>query len=193
MKLRYLLFACIVWLMGAIGCAGIQKGSLLYASQATVRVDVYENGEQVGVCSGVVVEEDKILSAQHCCVTGEVGYKDKITVIYKTDELLDLCIIITETDDIKPIHLAKDIPNKYDTIYSIGSPLGIDDIITQGRFIRIEEDYMLFSMPGFSGNSGGSIVNEYGQLVSIMVAGVPIYPQITIGVELDDIKTFLQN
>jgi len=61
------------------------------------------------------------------------------------------------------------------TVYALGSPLGIQNTITQGLICnpsRVEDytDFILFSAAISSGSSGGALINKYGEAVGITAA-----------------------
>lgn len=61
------------------------------------------------------------------------------------------------------------------TVYAFGSPLGIQNTITQGLIcnpLRIEggTDFILFSAAISNGSSGGALINKYGEAVGITAA-----------------------
>lgn len=61
------------------------------------------------------------------------------------------------------------------TVYALGSPLGLQNTITQGLIcnpLRQEEgvEYILFSAAISSGSSGGALINKYGQVIGITAA-----------------------
>jgi len=63
-------------------------------------------------------------------------------------------------------------------VYSIGYPVGISDVLTQGiysrpEFIEIEgQYYMLHSAKIFKGSSGGPLLNKYARAVGINTWGI---------------------
>lgn len=61
------------------------------------------------------------------------------------------------------------------TVYAFGSPLGIQNTITQGLIcnpLRVEDgtNFILFSAAISSGSSGGALINKYGEAVGITAA-----------------------
>lgn len=60
-------------------------------------------------------------------------------------------------------------------VYAFGSPLGIQNTITQGLICnpsRVEDntDFILFSAAISSGSSGGALINKYGDVIGITAA-----------------------
>lgn len=61
------------------------------------------------------------------------------------------------------------------TVYAFGSPLGIQNTITQGLIcnpLRVEDDtnFILFSAAISRGSSGGALINKYGEAIGITAA-----------------------
>ena len=98
----------------------------------------------------------------------------------------------TEIADIEPITGTE--------IYVVGNPMGIEDVITDGRNIIYQGNFMYVIAPAYFGNSGGGIYNYEGKLVGIMshianlkpAEGLPDYV-IAGTVRLETIKKFLKD
>lgn len=61
------------------------------------------------------------------------------------------------------------------SVYAFGSPLGIQNTITQGLIcnpLRVEDDtdFILFSAAISRGSSGGALINKYGEAIGITAA-----------------------
>ena len=53
------------------------------------------------------------------------------------------------------------------TIYAVGSPVGLKDTFTAGVVSALRDDYIQTDATIFSGSSGGPIVDEYGGVCGI--------------------------
>ena len=53
------------------------------------------------------------------------------------------------------------------TVYAVGSPLGISDMLTSGIVTRIAKDFIIIDTQIHSGSSGGPLISESGQVVGI--------------------------
>jgi serine protease Do len=95
------------------------------------------------------------------------------------DKTFDLALIKTEID---PSYVfggyAEQIPAPGDRIYAIGSPAGLEKTITSGiisamgrRLLQVG-DSMQVDVPLNPGNSGGPLLNEKGDLIGIVFAGM---------------------
>lgn len=65
---------------------------------------------------------------------------------------------------------AGETPQQGQSVYAIGSPLGIRDIITSGILSRVEDDVLITDSQLLPGNSGGPLINAAGQVLGINTA-----------------------
>lgn len=59
------------------------------------------------------------------------------------------------------------MPRQTDTVYAIGSPLGISDTVTMGTFTGTRDGLLVTDARVMPGNSGGPMVNEDGEVVGV--------------------------
>jgi len=95
------------------------------------------------------------------------------------DKAMDLALIRA---DYKPEYVFsvvdRTIPKPGDTIYAIGSPLGLEKTVTQGivsalgrRFLPLGDEFQIDAAVN-GGNSGGPVVDREGRLAGIVFAGM---------------------
>jgi len=85
-------------------------------------------------------------------------------------------------------------------IYVLGSPLGIPFSISQGVVMnRAFSKYIFYDALGNPGNSGGPMVNQYGEVVGITVKGLrmggffnPFITTMPVALPIDDVVTVLR-
>lgn len=58
-------------------------------------------------------------------------------------------------------------PTQGQTVYAIGSPLGMRDSVTKGIVAKLEKDYVITDAQIQPGNSGGPLVNEQGEVIGV--------------------------
>jgi hypothetical protein len=83
----------------------------------------------------------------------------------------DLLLLAPIDSNIQPRYyaeLANTEPLTGTEIYVVGNPTGIEDVITDGRNILYEENFMYIIAPTYFGNSGGGIYNYEGKVIGIM-------------------------
>ena len=160
-----------------------------------------------------VVEDIHTLQEKGLPIRGTLGYsktgeKDKISgmvlyayTIVKYDEENDLALIKTTSVDEKlnVIPLATEIPNKGDTVYSVGDPLGLYRTLSKGILCNKTEGFYVSDNTTTYGNSGGGLFNKNGELISVP-SNVYVYgdgmeaaPESSLGysISLERIKEFL--
>ncbi len=100
------------------------------------------------------------------------GSEYDITGVFDYDKDLDLCIIKVDIEGNEFLTISEDAPVTGQTVYAIGSPKGYTGTLSNGivsSASRIENgtDYIQLTAPISSGNSGGPLVNEYGEVLGV--------------------------
>ncbi|MDO4594312.1 MAG: trypsin-like peptidase domain-containing protein [Tissierellia bacterium] len=154
-----------------------------------------QSGYVEGVGSGVIVSEDGyILTNSHVIENGQalkisvlLNDKDSDSVdadLIWNDSTLDLAVIKIDQKGLKPVEMADsdkvEVGNK---VIAIGNPLGLDlqSTVTSGIISGLNRSVSLdtgASMDGLmqtdaainSGNSGGALLNQNGELIGINTA-----------------------
>jgi len=113
----------------------------------------------------------------------------------------DLLLLKPTDENIVPIYyveLADMEPITGSQIYIVGNPLGLEDILSQGRVAVYKNNYMYFRDSTYFGNSGGGLYNAEGKLIGIMSHVIPVQPMqdfppfiLEGAVRLNVIKDFL--
>jgi len=105
------------------------------------------------------------------------------------DKTFDLALIKTE---ITPAYVfggsGSQVPMPGDHIYAIGSPAGLEQTITSGivsamgrRLLQVG-DSMQVDVPVNPGNSGGPLLDEKGDLIGVVFAGMPQFEGLNFAV-----------
>lgn len=161
-----------------------------------------------------VISELAQLNEGGANILATIGYvKDDLTgkeqgaVIYaatiiKVDQENDLALLKTfiVDDNLNVIKLAKIEPNKGDTVYSVGNPLGIMRTLSRGILSNHKEGFYFSDNTTTFGNSGGSLYNINGELIGVPsnVMGYQIeedmVPEASLGLSIDllRIREFLR-
>ena len=117
------------------------------------------------------------------CTLSKISYKNKDydTKLIATDKTLDLALLKAELKPKTFINFSKDEAKKLNTIYVAGYPLGkglSDDlkissgIVSSLKGFEDNSNEIQIDAPINSGNSGGPIINEKGDLIAIAVSGM---------------------
>lgn len=119
----------------------------------------------------VVTNRHVVRGAERVTVAPQ-GKNPRRASFYKISPDLDLAIIECPANlNVQPLPLAKQkiIPGA--DIYVLGFPLGLANVISRGIIGATEDDYFLFDAPISSGNSGGPVVNNRGEVVGVATMG----------------------
>jgi S1-C subfamily serine protease len=114
------------------------------------------------------------------------------------DKAMDLALIKAEIQPEYVFSVAdRIIPSVGDTVYAIGSPIGLEKTVTAGivsalgrRFLQLG-DVIQIDAAVNHGNSGGPVVDMAGRLVGIVFAGVENYPGLNFAVPAERLAAAL--
>lgn len=139
------------------------------------------NGQQLGLGTGFVLSPEGLI-ATNLHVIGEArpisvqfadGKKFEVIAVHATEKKADLAILKIDAQDLKPIELGD--PEKLlqgQSVVAIGNPLGLRHSVVSGVVSakpEIEGRSMIqVAMPIEKGNSGGPLLDLYGQVHGII-------------------------
>jgi S1-C subfamily serine protease len=129
-------------------------------------------------------------------------YHDMQGDIKGIENAVDLLLTRPKNRNLIPkvyVELADKEPIVGEEIYIVGNPLGIEDVVSTGRIIQYEYNFMIFKDSTYFGNSGGGVYTSDGKLAGVVsfldplqpVKDVPPY-MIFGAVRLQTIRDFLQ-
>jgi S1-C subfamily serine protease len=179
-------------LLGQIQANKIEQPDLIKLLNSDVSVSTFfgegagtiikktENRMYILTCYHVIAEIDKINKAgmkvgvtiayskkdERNSIAGTIAYGAQIV---KTDEEHDLALlkIFVVDNNLMVVNLAAQEPQKGDTVYSIGSPLGIWRTISKGIISNKQDGYYISDNTTTYGNSGGGLYNSKGELIGV--------------------------
>jgi S1-C subfamily serine protease len=133
-------------------------------------------------------------------LAGYVVYGAKVI---KADEEKDLALLkVYITDDhLVAVSLATEEPQKGDTVYSVGSPLGFLRTISKGILSNKQDGFYFSDNTITFGNSGGGLYNSKAELIGVpsnvhgYQVGNDYVPETSLGlsIPLSVIKEFLKD
>lgn len=109
----------------------------------------------------------------------ENGVKVCDLKIVKIDVANDLCLFAPINEYIIPhfyTELAETEAIPSEELYIVGNPLGIEDLLSDGRVINYEKTLFYYIGTTYFGSSGGGVYNKEGQIVGVidvLVASTP--------------------
>jgi S1-C subfamily serine protease len=114
----------------------------------------------------------------------------------------DLILLRPKNPNFQPkfyVEIADKEPITGSEIYVIGNPMGIEDVVSDGRVIVYKNNFMYYIDHTYYGNSGGGVYTVDGKLVGVVSHLYPIQPNKTIppymiygAVRLDTVLKFLE-
>lgn len=114
------------------------------------------------------------------------------------DDLMDLALLKTEVDApyVFPLGSSKDL-SIGDSVYAIGSPLGLDRTLTRGIVSALDRNLLamgnVFQIDAAvnAGNSGGPMIDEKGFVQAIVFAGVANFQGLNFAIPVEYLKAEL--
>tara|TARA_B110000977_G_scaffold166542_1_gene214471 strand:+ start:379 stop:1650 length:1272 start_codon:yes stop_codon:yes gene_type:complete len=165
------------------------NGKNIYETQYLCNSQKTKSGENTGGSSGTaffINNRGYLLTNNHVvegCSLSKITYKnnDYDAKLIATDKTLDLALLKAELKPKTFFNFSKDETKKLNTIYVAGYPLGkglSDDlkissgIVSSLKGFEDNSNEIQIDAPINSGNSGGPIINENGDLIAIAVSGM---------------------
>ena len=165
------------------------NGENIYEAQYLCNAQKTESGENTGGSSGTaffINNRGHLLTNNHVvegCSLSKITYKnnDYDAKLIATDKTLDLALLKAELKPKTFFNFSKNETKKLNTIYVAGYPLGkglSDDlkissgIVSSLKGFEDNSNEIQIDAPINSGNSGGPIINENGDLIAIAVSGM---------------------
>lgn len=159
-----------------------------------------ENFAAHALCSGAFIDSmGDIVTARHC--TEGAASIDVVT--YDNCQYRAVIVATSTTHDLALLHIDR-LNTEYfrpatevrrgETIYILGSPLGISDTLSTGVVAKIGGDETLLDCSVLPGNSGSTVFDENQNLVGVATAGFIVIlgtTHLNIAQGLDAVKFFI--
>ena len=124
------------------------------------------------------------------------GKSYPVEIVY-IDNFHDICVLTFKSDyakRLKKIKPAKKYPKIGEKVYTASAPAGMYDhnmrLHFEGYFAGCDysEEYCFYSVPGTLGSSGSGILDENGNLISILDVSIVDFNHITGGTRLEIVQ-----
>lgn len=172
------------------------------ANSATAEITtIRPSGEEWALGSGFFINDSGLLVTNYHVVKS--GYTIKVKLgnttyyaqsIVNFDEAKDIVLIQVNTGGKKTsyLELNSTLPTVGDTVYAVGSSLGLTGTFSSGivSYASRQIDGVKFiqtTAPVSSGNSGGPLINEYGEVIGMNTATYADGQNLNLAVTSSDI------
>ncbi|MBR4544633.1 MAG: trypsin-like peptidase domain-containing protein [Oscillibacter sp.] len=179
-------------------------GNTLYkqVSPSVVEITVYDDdNESTGLGTGFFIDDrGTVLTNYHVM---EAAYSAKVTLgnekkyqvtaVLDYNPDLDLALLETDASGNEFVSIAEGKPETGDKVYAIGSSRGLTGSLSEGIVSvadQVSEDvhYIQHTAPISPGNSGGPLLNEYGEVVGVNSMSLKDSQNINFAIRIDQMS-----
>ena len=194
MNVRHILFLCVVITGVIIGCTHkeyrIQEFNpelshlVRNVQKAVVTIQTYDHDMQsiqIGTgffiaSKGTLVTNFHVIeNAYAAAVKTKAGEKFWVDSVLAEDQAMDLVKLAVDIpeDKVHAIRIAVDVPQVADRIFVVGSPLGLEQTVSEGivsaiRRIPSLSPVFQISAPISRGSSGSPVMNMNGKVIGVV-------------------------
>ena len=162
-----------------------------------------KQGDELGLGTGFVISSDGKIVTNYHVIDGAYsakitidGEEYKLSTVLEYDEDIDLAVLKIKAEGLTAATLCKKPVSVGSTVYAIGSSRGMTNTYSQGMITyadRVVEgvSHIQHDASITNGNSGGPLINEYGEVIGINSWGITDSQNLNFAVfvgELDNLK-----
>ena len=148
-------------------------------SKATVEITSYFDNGEMALGSGFFIDKGVIVTNYHVVggankivVQASNGNKYVVNEILGYDKDIDIAVIKIDAEENEVLTINDEGVTVGEKIYILGSPLGLtgtfaDGIVSSASRVDNEVDYIQVTAPMSPGNSGGPLINRFGEVMGI--------------------------
>lgn len=138
-----------------------------------------KNGSELALGTGFVYSADgKIITNYHViedAYSATISINDNtytIQSILAYDKDIDIAVLKINSSNLIPLNICNEIQDTGKTVYAFGSSQGLTNTFSQGIITYADREidgvhYVQHDAAISSGNSGGPLINEYGEVIGI--------------------------
>ena len=187
------------------GSATLTNGQIYdMVSKAMVRIDAYDKaGHRYSLGSGFFISNDGKIATNYHVINGAYSLKvtlysdnttHSVTKVLGYNKTEDVAIIQIEKQSTPFLEISTDEPKTGDTVYTLGSPMGVTDIFSVGIVsnpsLKVSGiDCIAMTAPISTGNSGGPLINSLGQVVGINTMTITDAQNLNFAIKAKQIKS----
>lgn len=153
------------------------------AAKSVVKLEVFDaDDKRISVGSGFFAGDEKVLiTAEHviknmsyAIATDDDDNTFRVSDVLLADDGTDLALCrLSEETSAPQLELAANLPDRGEAVACIGSTAGFVNLITlgnvSGNWEAVEQNRILFTAPVSSGNSGGPLLDDSGQVIGVVI------------------------
>ncbi len=172
-------------------------------ASATVRIEACnKDGVMHGVGSGFFMNDQGEIVTNYHVIAGAYQLKVKlyggteyaVTAVKGYDISRDIAILKIDLVGNSYLKASTSSVKTGDPVYALGSPLGLDDVFTDGVVSSPSKkvnglDFIVFTAPVAPGNSGGPLVNSRGEVVGINTQIVDDGQNLNLAIDVSAIQS----
>ncbi|MBO4484409.1 MAG: trypsin-like peptidase domain-containing protein [Lachnospiraceae bacterium] len=150
-------------------------------SASMVEIHTFDkNGQGLGLGSGFFIDDNgTVLTNFHvmegACSAEIITYNDErfqVSAIAGFSKDIDLCVVKTDAGKTVAAALFDGDVKTGESVYTIGSSIGLtgtfsDGIVSTASRVDNDVEYIQITAPISKGNSGGPLVNRYGEVIGV--------------------------
>ncbi len=153
------------------------------AASSVFLLEVYDKkGTRIANGSGFSAESAGLLITSahvaeymdHVMVTSDSGDTFRIDELIGINKEADIAFLkLPQESETDMLPLSEEKPERADTVYTVSSPKGILNLVSDGVVSGFREEngieWMIFTAPVSDGSSGGVLLNEAGEAVGMII------------------------
>lgn len=144
--------------------------------------------------SGVLVTNNHVIADSWSAdIQTFDGRSFPVTQVIGYDPVIDLAILRADITGNEYLNFAQTPVETGDPIYTLGSALGLsgtfsDGLVSTASRIMDDVDYIQISAPISQGNSGGPLLNAFGEVVGVNTLGTSEGQNINFAVNINELR-----
>jgi len=171
--------------------------------RSTVEIIAYYGDEQA-IGSGFYADKNMIVTNYHVIEGAEKiivksydGKTAEIKNIIGFDKNLDLAILGTDIES-TPLAISQEQAKAGQDVYAIGSPYGLTGTMTKGMITNASRkmdnvDYIQIDASISEGNSGGPLVNKYGEVIGVITMYIGGGQNLNFAININELQKISTN
>lgn len=176
------------------------------ATNYVVKLEIYDEQEQrVAVGSGfyaigggyLVTSAHVVEKMCYAVVTEDSGQVFRIDKIVGVDTIADVAVLdLGEHMQETFLPVCEELPLRGEKVAAIGTTAGFVNLVTLGNVSKIWEiggmNRILFTAPVSSGNSGGPILNDRGEVIGVVMGTYDYADNLNVAISIREVQNLLK-